>query len=226
MSVSRLSASAQNYLKVIWGLQEWSDDPVTSGAIAAKAGVTAPTVSAAMTKLADQGLVDHQRYGRIALTPSGRALALDMVRRHRLIETFLVETLGYRWDQVHDEAEVLEHAVSDLLIDRLAAFLGHPGRDPHGDPIPTAEGGLEMPDAVNLADVTPPERVVVQRIADDDPDLLRYFADCGIEIGARLEVTQGPPYSDGLQVSVGDPTAEPLVLGRQALGAVWVSVVD
>lgn len=221
MSVSKLSTSAQNYLKVIWTLQEWSDDPVTSGAIAAKAGVTAPTVSAAVVKLADQGLVDHTRYGAISLTEAGREHAVAMVRRHRLIETFLVSTLGYTWDQVHDEAEVLEHAVTDLLVERLDDFLGHPDRDPHGDPIPAPDGAVVLPQAVSLAQVAPGSRVRVERIADDDPELLRYFTDCGITIGIELSVAAGAPYSGGIEVSSGPGRRLPL--GAQAAGAVWVS---
>src|SRR5690606_22941103 len=120
-----------NHLKVIWSLQEWSSDPVTTSTIAARTGLRLSTASGAVAKLADKGLVEHERYGEVRLTPEGRRLALAMVRRHRLIETFLVETLGYRWDEVHDEAENLEHAVSDLLVDRVDALLGHPTRDPH-----------------------------------------------------------------------------------------------
>src|SRR5690554_6655643 len=135
MSVSELSASAQNHLKVIWGLQEWSDDPVLPSTIAEKSGLRPSSVSGAISKLVERGLVEHEPYGAVHLTDAGRRLALDMVRRHRLIETFLVRALGYGWDEVHDEAEELEHAVSDLMVERLDAFLGHPRRDPHGDPI-------------------------------------------------------------------------------------------
>ncbi|MCK8675051.1 metal-dependent transcriptional regulator, partial [Rhodococcus sp. HM1] len=132
-----LTSVAQDYLKVIWTVQEWSGEKVSTKLLAEKLGVSASTVSEAVRRLCDQGLLDHERYGAISLTESGRAAAVAMVRRHRLIETFLVRELGYRWDEVHDEAEVLEHAVSERMIAALDAKLGFPERDPHGDPIPT-----------------------------------------------------------------------------------------
>ncbi|MGO1536882.1 MAG: metal-dependent transcriptional regulator [Yaniella sp.] len=224
MSVVDLSASTQNYLKAIWNLQEWSDDPVTASTVAQKTGLKISTVSGALPKLAEQGLVEHARYGSIALTATGRNYAVAMVRRHRLIETFLVEVLGYGWDQVHDEAEVLEHAVSDFMIERIDEFLAHPVRDPHGDPIPSPSGAVEQAPAVeHLSEATPETRLVVERISDTDPDLLRFFADRGLVVGAELVLSAGPPYSDSLQVQVGDDPW--LVLGRAATDAVWVSPV-
>lgn len=124
-----LSAVAQDYLKVIWTAQEWSQDKVSTKMLAERIGVSASTASESIRKLAEQGLVDHEKYGAVTLTDSGRRAALAMVRRHRLLETFLVNELGYRWDEVHDEAEVLEHAVSDRLMARIDAKLGFPQRD-------------------------------------------------------------------------------------------------
>lgn len=147
-----LSAVAQDYLKVIWTVQEWSQERVSTKLLSEKIGVSASTVSEAIRKLSDQGLVDHARYGSIALTEAGRVAAVGMVRRHRLIETYLVHELGYGWDEVHDEAEVLEHAVSDLMISRMDAKLGHPERDPHGDPIPAVDGSVPTPPARQLSD--------------------------------------------------------------------------
>ena len=132
----QLSAVAQDYLKVIWTASEWSEDTVSTKMLSERIGVSASTVSEAIRKLADQGMVDHARYGAISLTERGRHAAVAMVRRHRLIETYLVRELGYGWDEVHDEAEILEHAVSDLMMSRIDAKLGFPQRDPHGDPIP------------------------------------------------------------------------------------------
>ncbi|PSR59622.1 DtxR family transcriptional regulator, partial [Nocardia sp. MDA0666] len=137
-----LSSVAQDYLKVIWSAQEWSQEKVSTKLLAERIGVSASTVSEAVRKLADQGLVEHARYGAITLTDNGRRAAVAMVRRHRLIETFLVSELGYGWDEVHDEAEVLEHAVSETLVERIDAKLGHPDRDPHGDPIPSVDGAV------------------------------------------------------------------------------------
>lgn len=227
MSVSELSDSAQNYLKVIWALQEWSDAPVTPSAIAERIGLSLSTVSGGLGKLSDQGLVDHQRYGAVELTEQGRRHAVAMVRRHRLIETFLVQVLDYRWDQVHDEAERLEHAVSDLLIDRLDTHLGHPRRDPHGDPIPGRDGRVSVPDAVVLTTLAGHDgtEVTVERVSDDDPDLLVHLAEQGILVGTRLEVRPAPPYSDAVEVRVVGETGT-VALGRVATDAVWVSVTD
>ncbi|SMY00949.1 iron (metal) dependent repressor, DtxR family [Brevibacterium sp. Mu109] len=221
MSVADLSASTQNYLKAIWSLQEWSDDPVTASAVAQKTGLKISTVSGAMPKLGEQGLVEYARYGDISLTAAGQEYAVAMVRRHRLIETFLVEILGYRWDEVHNEAEVLEHAVSDVMIERLDELLAHPIKDPHGDPIPSPSGTVERaPFVENLSEARPGVRMVVDRISDDDPELLRFFADRGLVVGAELTVSAGPPYSDSLQVQVEGSSS--FVLGRAATDAVWV----
>lgn len=221
MSVADLSASAQNYLKVIWGLQEWSQDPVTVTRIAEKTGWRVSTVSGAVTKLADQGLVHRAPYGDVTLTDTGREHALMMVRRHRLMETFLVNVLGYGWDQVHDEAESLEHAVSDFMVERVDSILGHPTRDPHGDPIPSPHGDVHQPGAFSLSAASPGDAVVVERISDADPDLLRFFGDRGIVVGATLAVGAGSPYSDALHVRV--PGSSDIPLGRHATDAVWVS---
>lgn|SRR5690625_325446 len=209
MSVSQLSISTQNYLKVIWSLQEWSDAPASPGRIAEKTGLHLSTVSGAMPKLAEQGLVQHVPYSGVRLTEAGRTIAVAMVRRHRLIETFLVRTLGYGWEQVHDEAEHLEHAVSDFMIERIDAVLGHPARDPHGDPIPAADGTVDRPEAtplsevaVRLTDAAERARVRVERISDEDSGLLLHLASRGITVGADLEVGGGDPYSGTLLVEV------------------------
>ena len=222
MSVTELSTSAQNYLKAVWSLGEWSEEPVSVSAIAERVGVRLSSVSDAMRKLGEQGLVEHTRYGTIALSAQGRVHALAMVRRHRLIETFLVRDLGYGWEEVHDEAEQLEHAVSDLLVERLDAHLGHPERDPHGDPIPAADGTVVRPDARLLSSLPAGTRVRVERISDADPRLLTFCAAQGIVVGAELEIREGPEFSDALEVSlVGSSTAVPL--GRSATEAIWAS---
>lgn len=221
MSVSELSPSAQNYLKAVWGLQEWTDAPVTPTALAEKVGVGKSTVSDAVRRLSEQGLLAHTPYGSVELTTRGRAYAVAMVRRHRLIETFLVEMLGYRWDQVHDEAETLEHAVSDFMVDRIDQRLGHPSRDPHGDPIPSAEGVLDAPDAHLLTEVVPPTRVRVERISDDDPELLKFFARQGVHIGAVLSLKPGAPFSGAVELV--DDAGHAITLGRSATDAVWVT---
>lgn len=222
MAVDHLTPSAQNYLKIIWGVQEWSSEPVTPSIIASRAGVAMSSVSDAVRKLAEQGLVSHTPYGAVSLTDEGRTAAVAMVRRHRLLETFLVQTLGYTWDEVHDEAEVLEHAVSELLVNRIDSFLGHPTRDPHGDPIPSRTGELPTPEAAQLSTIEPPAAVTVERISDDDPRLLQFFADSGIGVGSELDLTAGALFSETVCVSV-DGT-EPIQLGTHATEAVWVSI--
>ncbi|WP_201522026.1 metal-dependent transcriptional regulator [Gulosibacter hominis] len=222
MSVSALSDSTQNYLKAVWSLQEWSDAPVTASMVAASTGVALSTASDAIRKLSAQGLLEHTRYSAVSLSPEGRAHAVAMVRRHRLIETFLVEVLHYRWDQVHAEADMLEHAVSDFMIDRIDELLGHPQRDPHGDPIPKADGAVTKPDAVPLTDIEAGARVRVERISDDDSNLLQYFADHGIVYGTLLETRASAPYTDTIEVAVVDHDTV-LPLGRAATDAVWVA---
>lgn len=224
MSVSELSASAQDYLKTVWALAEWSEAPVTPKLMADRMGLKLSTVSDAVRKLTDQGFVEHAPYGSVTLTGQGRGHAVAMVRRHRLIETFLVETLGYRWDQVHDEAEMLEHAVSDFMIERLAEFLGHPDRDPHGDPIPSADGTVERPNAIHLTRLMPGQRAQVERISDDDPQLLQFFAENGIRYGTVLETRPSTPYSEAIEVLVEGRT-DKLALGRTATDAVWVEAL-
>ena len=138
-------------------------------------------------KLVTQGLVEHAPYGAVTLTAMGREQALRMVRRHRLIETWLVQQFGYSWDEVHDEAEVLEHTLSDRLLDAIDEQLGRPVRDPHGDPIPSADGVVERPDAVLLSRVEPGQRGRVVRISDRDPVVLRELSAAGIGLDSELE---------------------------------------
>lgn len=224
MSVSELSPSTQNYLKTVWGLSEWSSEPVTPSLIAERTGLKLSSVSDAVRRLAGQGLVNHAPYGAVSLTEEGRGFALAMVRRHRLIESFLVRVLGYSWDQVHEEAESLEHAVSDFMVARIDEFLGFPSRDPHGDPIPVADGTVSMPDARQLTGVGPGVRVVVERISDSDSALLQFFEAHGIVLGAALRVNEGAPYSGAFDVQV-DGSQDSLPLGRSATDALYVSVL-
>ena len=137
-------------------------------------------------KLSHQGLVEHARYGTIVLTPAGRAAALRMVRRHRLIETWLVREFGYGWDEVHDEAEVLEHALSDRLLDAIDVRLGHPMADPHGDPIPSADGSVPQLSGILASKLAPETTARIVRISDRDPDVLRRLARAGIGVGSAI----------------------------------------
>lgn len=222
MSVSDLSTSTQNYLKAVWTISEWSHLPVTPSLIAERTELKLSSVSDAVRRLSAQGLISHTPYGAVELTELGRSYAVAMVRRHRLIETFLVKMLGYGWDQVHDEAEHLEHAVSDFMIERIDELLGHPTRDPHGDPIPLADGTIVAPVAVQLSRLEPGTKATVERISDDDPALLQFFEDRGIVLGAQLVVQEGAPFSESLDVHIGDAN-QPVALGRTAAEALYVS---
>ncbi|GAC58519.1 putative DtxR family transcriptional regulator [Gordonia hirsuta DSM 44140 = NBRC 16056] len=200
--VGDLSSVTQDYLKVIWTSQEWTDTKVTTKLLAEKLSVSASTASEGIRKLADQGLVDHERYGSVSLTDDGRAAAIGMVRRHRLLETFLVRELGYGWDEVHDEAEILEHAVSDQLIDRIDAKLGYPRRDPHGDPIPHSDGRVPDAGSRQLADLSVDQSGVINRISDSDPEMLRYFQEIGIDLDRTVTVVEKRPFAGTISVSV------------------------
>ncbi|MFE3293444.1 metal-dependent transcriptional regulator [Rhodococcus sp. NPDC059234] len=215
-----LTTVAQDYLKVIWTAGEWSGEQVSTKMLAERIGVSASTVSEAIRKLADQGLVDHARYGSISLTDRGRAAAVAMVRRHRLIETYLVNELGYGWDEVHDEAEVLEHAVSDLMIARIDAKLGHPERDPHGDPIPAPDGSIPSPAARQLSDFTDGQYGRIARISDSDPAMLRYFDSVGIALDLTVTVLERRDFAGTVSVRLGD--GDTVELGNPAADAIWL----
>lgn len=220
-SPAPLSAVTQDYLKVIWGAQEWGHVPVTTKLLAGRLGVGPSTVSETVKRLADAGLVSHRPYGAVELTEAGRAHAVAVVRRHRLIETYLVERLGYGWDEVHDEAEVLEHAVSDRFVERVAAVLGHPDRDPHGDPIPAADGSVHLPDARVMWEVEA-GRYRVVRISDADPELLRYLEGVGLVLDAQVTLDERRAVTGVVSVRVDDRT-ERVELGELAAGAIWVA---
>ncbi|MEH3078636.1 MAG: metal-dependent transcriptional regulator [Quadrisphaera sp.] len=217
-----VTAVAEDYLKTIWSAQEWDDAPVTTSALAARLGLAASTVSEQVKRLVDAGLVVPAPYRPVELTDAGRARALRVVRRHRLLETYLVEHLGYGWDQVHEEAEVLEHVVSELFLQRIDDLLGRPRRDPHGDPIPTADGDYERPEAVLLTDCPAGARVRVARISDTDPQVLRWLADRGVVLDAELVVEgTGSSDADG-DVAVGRAGGEHLRLPAAAAAALRV----
>lgn len=219
-----LTTVAQDYLKTIWTAQEWSYEKVSTKLLAERIGVSASTASESIRKLADQGLVNHEKYGAVTLTDEGRRAALHMVRRHRLMETFLVNELGYSWDEVHDEAEVLEHAVSDLMLDRIDAKLGHPTRDPHGDPIPAVDGRVPTPPARQLSECENGDAGTVARISDADPEMLRYFDSVGISLDSRLRVLARRDFAGLISVAIegGEGRDATVDLGSPAAEAIWV----
>lgn len=217
------SSSIEDYVKVIYSFTEWQDKPITSTQLAQRLGVANSSVSEMVRKLKDQGLVDHQPYSAITLTGNGNRLALSMVRRHRLIETFLVRELGYRWDEVHDEAELLEHAVSDTFIERMAAKLGNPVRDPHGDPIPAADGSVLIPTAHRLSELDDGHTGRITRISDENPDLLRYLAAQKIDLDADVEVLGRKPFGGALVVRIASGGASrEFDLAEEVAAALWI----
>jgi DtxR family Mn-dependent transcriptional regulator len=211
------SRVVENYLKAVFNAREWSDEPVTVGALATRLGLSPSSVSESVRKLTERGLLSHARYGAIELTAEGQRIALAMVRKHRLIETFLVDYLGYTWDEVHEEAEILEHAVSDTFVDRLAGRLGEPEHDPHGDPIPRADGTLPDDDQLRLDTVGIGVRARVARVSDSDPELLRQLDQLGITIGTTLTVNR----QHDATIDV-DHNGESVALGRAAAYAIRV----
>ncbi len=220
------SSSIEDYVKVIYAYTEWQDKPITSTALATRLGVANSSVSEMVRKLKDQGLVDHQPYSPIRLTGKGLKLALSMVRRHRLLESYLVQELDYSWDEVHDEAERLEHAVSDHFIERMSAKLSHPNRDPHGDPIPDAAGHITMAPSHRLDELDPGHSGRISRISDHDPELLRHLQSLHIGLDTELTVMGRPRFGAGLQVRVNAPAAHdagPQTLGDEVAASLWVA---
>ncbi len=213
-----LTAPAEDYLKIIYELER-DGDAAGTNEIAARLAIAPASVSGMVRRLAGQGFVQHEPYRGVRLTGAGRASALRLLRRHRILECYLTEVLGYPWDDVHHEAERLEHAASDELIERMAAALGHPAVDPHGAPIPTADGEVDERRHRTLADLATgvPARVV--RMADEDGDFLRYLAELGVIPGAPVEVTGRAPFEGPLEVSV---AGEPRTMGTSAAGRVFV----
>lgn len=180
------SLTVENYVKAIYLLaEETGVDAVATGQIAAALAVLPGTVTSMLKTLDEGNLATYTPYEGVRLTPAGQALALRVLRRHRLIERFLVETLNLTWDEVHEEAENMEHAVSDWLVDRIDAFLGYPSTDPHGDPIPTADGTMAAAADKCLAECQPGEPFHLARVTDQSPDFLRFLTQAGLEIGSE-----------------------------------------
>lgn len=221
MHVTDLPERTQDYLKELFDHEERNgvDLPLALGDLAAALNQKLPTASEAVKRLAAKELVVHERYRGVTLTELGRDLSRQVARRHRLLETFLVETLGYTWDEVHDEADVLEHACTDRFIARLDAHLNHPTRDPHGDPIPRADGSTDPLSARTLAEVTVGQKVIMEQVNDDDAELLRFLAAQNMRPGTEVELVQ-PPLAGLLHISVDG--GEPFVLAEVAAHEITV----
>jgi DtxR family Mn-dependent transcriptional regulator len=220
-SPAELSRSTEDYLKAIQELARWSDRPIQTTAIAEVLSVAPASVSGMLKRLADAGLVEHVPYRGVRLTDAGRQAALRVVRRHRILECYLTSRLGYDWDSVHAEAERLEHAVSDELIERMALVLGDPSYDPHGAPIPTRGGEIERPTLTPLSDLPIGAWSEFRSVDDKDPEQLRYLTSLGMAVGMRFRVVDRQPF-DG-PVTIQAPDRPPVSLGAglaRALGCV------
>ncbi len=214
-----IGEAAEDYLKAIYKLQVVGG-PVATSALAGQLGVTEPTATAMIKRLARLGLVRHTPYHGVVLTTSGEKVALEIIRHHRLLELFLVQALGLGWDQVHKEAERLEHLVSDEVESRIDEVLGHPTTDPHGDPIPTRDGWLDHVEDRSLVDLEPGERATVGRVPDDESDLLQYLAQIGLVPKASVEIVDKVPFGGPLILQLGGMRH---AIGRELAGTIRVS---
>jgi DtxR family Mn-dependent transcriptional regulator len=196
------SPAIEDYCKAIYTLETRADEPVSTTALAERLELTSGSVSGMLKKLDELSLTSHVPYRGVRLTSKGRRLALEVIRHHRLLELYLAEALNMPWDRVHDEAEVLEHVLSDELEELISAKLGHPTTDPHGDPIPSADLELEEHPTRSLESLVPGDRGTFVRVSDSDPEMLRYLAGQGILPGRSLHVLERQPFGGPLIVSV------------------------
>lgn len=217
-----LSRSVEDYLKAIYSLAEQGENASTSK-IAGVLDVQPASVSGMVKRLAEAGYVDHLPYRGVTLTDAGTREALRVVRRHRVLETYLTNRLGYGWDDVHAEAERLEHAVSDRLIERMAAALGDPQHDPHGAPIPTACGAVEPPHSETLFEAALDDEVRIRAVGDKDPERLRYLEARGLLPGVVLWVESRAVLNGAMTVRVGGPGGDPQTIGAHLAGRIRVS---
>ena len=197
-----LTRSVEDYLKAIYQLTP-EGRPASTSDIAHLLALSPPSVTGMVKRLSEHGLLEHVPYRGVQLTGEGRRAALRMIRRHRLIEAYLVEFLGYSWDLVHEEAERLEHAVSDTMVERMATALGHPQVDPHGDPIPTADGSIHEPVCISLSNVPDGSTVEVHRVSESQPERLRYIASLGLRPGVQVTVIDREPIDELVTIEVG-----------------------
>jgi len=216
-----LSVAIEDYAKAIFGLQGEAGGPVSTTAVAERLGVTPASASGMLRRLDELGLVAHRRYHGVELTAQGRRVALRVLRHHRLLETYLAESLGVPWDRVHEEAEVLEHVLSDQLEALIDTQLGHPTHDPHGDPIPSPELELEDRPCSCMASLEAGASGVLARVSDAEPEMLRYLAARGIAPGARFEVLERQPFGGPLFVRFGEAVH---VLGGDLARAISVEL--
>lgn len=219
--MTAVTGAIQDYAKAIYSLSARENEPVSTSAIAGRLGVSAASASAMVKRLAEQGLVTHEPYRGVELTAKGRDVALEVLRHHRLLETYLAVHLDVPWDRVHEEAEKLEHVISEDLINRMAAKLDDPTHDPHGDPIPTADLAIDDAPTISLHAMETGQSGTFVRVSDSDPAMLRYLEERGIGIGDRFEVVERQPFEGPLTITVAGTNH---VLGGALAQAMRVSV--
>jgi DtxR family transcriptional regulator, Mn-dependent transcriptional regulator len=213
--------AVEDYAKAIFALESRSAEPVSTNALAERLEITPGSVSAMLKRLGELGVITHEPYRGVRLTADGRRIALEVIRHHRLIESFLAEALGMSWDRIHAEAEVLEHVISEDLEELIAAKLGHPTVDPHGDPIPSADLELREPMTRRMESLQPGDEGLFVRVSDSDPEMLRYLADRGISPGERFVVRDRQPFGGPLFVIFGD---QEHAIGGELAGAMRVEL--
>ncbi len=206
-SPTRTSAAVEDYAKAIYAMSEATDAPVQTNDLASRLGVTAASVSAMVKRLASTGLVEHEPYRGVRLTPEGERVALHVVRRHRLVELFLAEMLHIPWERVHEEAEILEHAISDYVVDAIDEALGRPRFDPHGDPIPTRDLVLTSDDgSIPLTELDVDHTGRITQVSDLEPAMLLHLTSAGIALNDHVEVREREPFGGSLTLTVGGET--------------------
>ena len=222
MPLPPVSHAMEDYLKAAYRLK-MDGKPATTQLLADELGVSGPSVTNMVKRLDEMRLMRHTRYQGVELTPAGEKIALEVVRHHRLLELYLAETLGYPWDQVHEEAEKLEHHISEELEARMDSILGFPTRDPHGDPIPTRDGLVPENEDVPLADLPSGATARVVRVSDREAEQLRYLAELGLVPGAMVNIVERLPFDELTRIEVGGKIH---VIGRQLSHSVWVEQPD
>jgi len=214
-----ITQAAQDYLKVIYKISA-DTKPVSTNAIAERLQVSQASVTSMVKKLSDLQLIEHKPYHGVQLNATGRKIALEIIRHHRLIELYLSQALGFSWDRVHEEAEKLEHHISEEFEEKMAEFLGHPSFDPHGAPIPRKDGTMEEEPLVLMTEAKTGKTVRVRRVSDSDPEMLRYLGEIGIYPEIDVDVLERAPFGGALHVRVGDVDHH---LGEGLTNNIWVA---
>lgn len=213
--------AVEDYLKTIYMLEQ-EKSPVSTSRVAEARSVRPGSATSMIQRLHKLNLVDYQKHHGVVLTPAGRDIALEVIRHHRLVELFLMEALGFSWDEVHEQADILEHVISEKLEERIAASLNYPNFDPHGDPIPTKEGHIIQIPTQRLTDIAPGNTVIISRIPDDaDSDLLRYLASLGLVPGNEVKIIDKAPFDGPLTVNI---EGESRIIGHRIALSVLVEL--